>query len=86
MIKALKPEDILTVAPTSLKKYAGKGNMSKLQLFDAFNANATEDKSLLKSPLWNYIKNIETGKKVPKPLDDLIDACYLAAYTVDTLS
>jgi|TARA_R110000764_G_scaffold1029_12_gene3996 hypothetical protein len=86
MIKALKPEDILTVAPTTLKKFAGKGNMSKLQLFDAFKANATEDKSLLKSPLWNYIKNIETGKKVPKPLDDLIDACYLAAYTVDTLS
>lgn len=86
MIKALKPEDILTVAPTSLKKFAGKGNMSKLQLFDAFKANATEDKYLLKSPLWNFTRNIETGKKVPKPLDDLIDACYLTAYTVHTLT
>jgi hypothetical protein len=86
MIKTLQPEDILTVAPTSLKKFAGKGNMSKLQLFDAFKANTAEDKSLLKSTFYNYVREIETGKKVPKPFDDLIDACYLVAYTANTLT
>ena len=86
MIKTLKPEDILTVAPTSLKKFAKKGNMSKLQLFDAFKANTANDKSLLKSSFYKYVREIETGKKVPKPFDDLIDACYLVAYTANALN
>ena len=30
---------MVTVAPTTIKKYAGKGNMNKLQLFEAFQKN-----------------------------------------------
>jgi hypothetical protein len=86
ILKTLQPEEIFTIAPTSLKKFAGKGNMNKLQLFDAFKANATEDKSLPSSPFYNYVTQIETGKKVPKPLDDLVDAFYLAAITAQTLT
>jgi len=80
MLKTLKPENLVTVAPTTIKKYAGKGNMNKLQLFEAFQKNSTEDLILAKSPLWNVVSGLEIGKKIPKPLDDLIDAYFLVAY------
>ena len=80
MLKTLKPENLVTVAPTTIKKYAGKGNMNKLQLFEAFQKNSTEDHILAKSPLWNVVSGLEIGKKIPKPLDDLIDAYFLVAY------
>jgi hypothetical protein len=80
MLKTLKPENLVTVAPTTIKKYAGKGNMNKLQLFEAFQKNSTEDLILAKSPLWNIVSGLEIGKKIPKPLDDLIDAYFLVAY------
>ena len=80
MLKTLKPEDIMTVAPTTIKKYAGKGNMNKLQLFEAFQNNSTEDQILAKSPFYSQVKGLEIGKKIPKPLDDLIDAYFLVAY------
>jgi len=79
MLKVLKPEDLLTVAPTTIKKFAGKGNMNKSQVFEAFVANSIDDKSLLKSPFYARIKELDCGKKVPKPVDDLVDAFFLAA-------
>lgn len=80
MLKTLKPDDIATIAPTTLKKFAGKGNMSKLELFAAFQQNTIQDQSLLKSSFYGYVAALgDCGKKIPKPLDDLIDACFLAA-------
>jgi len=80
LLKTLNPEDLLTVAPTTIKKFAGKGNMNKLQLFEAYQKNVNEDQILAKSPLWKLVKDLEIGKKIPKPLDDLVDAYFLAAY------
>jgi hypothetical protein len=80
LLKTLNPEDILTVAPTTIKKFAGKGNMNKLQLFDCFQRNVIEDPILAKSPLWKIVKDLEVGKKIPKPLDDLVDAYFLVAF------
>lgn len=79
MLKVLQPEDLLTVAPTTIKKFAGKGSMNKSQVFEAFVANSIDDKSLLKSPFYVRIKELDCGKKVPKPVDDLVDAFFLAA-------
>jgi len=79
LLKTLKPEDLMTIAPTSIKKFAGKGNMNKSQLFEAFLENRIEDKNLEKSPLYSWIKQQEFGKKIPKPLDDLVDAFFLTA-------
>ena len=79
LLKTFKPEDLMTVAPTSIKKFAGKGNMNKSQLFEAFLENRIGDKNLEKSPLYAWIKQQEFGKKIPKPLDDLVDAFFLAA-------
>jgi len=80
LLKTLNPDDILTVAPTTIKKFAGKGNMNKLQLFESFQKNVNEDPILAKSPLWKIVKDLEIGKKIPKPLDDLVDAYFLVAY------
>jgi len=79
LLRTLKPEDIQTIAPTSIKKFAGKGNMNKLQLFEAFVENKIGDKNLDKSPLFKWILGEDFGSKIPKPLDDLVDAFFLAA-------
>jgi hypothetical protein len=83
LLKTLHPEDILTVAPTTIKKFAGKGNMNKLQLFESFQKNVNEDPILAKSRLWKIVKDLEVGKKIPKPLDDLVDAYFLVAFVAN---
>ena len=83
LLKTLHPEDILTVAPTTIKKFADKGNMNKLQLFESFQKNVNEDPILAKSPLWKIVKDLEVGKKIPKPLDDLVDAYFLVAFVAN---
>jgi hypothetical protein len=82
MLKTMKPEDIETIAPTTIKKHAGKGNMSKQDLCLAFLNNVNGDLSLLKGELFHYCSESEIdpkGKKIPKPLDDLIDAYFLVS-------
>ena len=79
LLKTLQPEDLLTVAPTSIKKFAGKGNMNKSQLYDVFFENGIKDENLGKSPFYKWIKDQDFGKKIPKPIDDLVDAFFLAA-------
>ena len=63
------------IAPTSIKKFVGKGNMKKEGMWEHFLAND----SLSDSPFWNFCKTIESFefKKLPKPVDDLIDAYYI---------
>lgn len=80
MISQLHVKDILTVAPTTIKKFAGKGNMNKLQLFEAYQQNVNDDPILARSPLHSMVKDLEIGKKIPKPLDDLVDAYFLVTY------
>ena len=80
MISQLHVKDILTVAPTTIKKFAGKGNMNKLQLFEAYQQNVNDDPILAQSPLHSMIKDLEIGKKIPKPLDDLVDAYFFVTY------
>lgn len=80
MLKILKPEDIQTIAPTTIKKFAGKGNMNKTQLCQAFLNNVNGDAFLMKGELFHFAtKNVDSEKKIPKPLDDLIDAYFLSA-------
>ena len=63
-------------APTTIKKHAGKGNMSKLQMWEAF----LELDALQGSQLWNFCQQFRGTKKIMKPLDDLVDAYYLLSY------
>lgn len=67
-----------TVAPSTIKKHAGKGNMNKAMLWKVFLENQIEDQKLESSSFFNYCKS-EVGEtsKIPKPFDDLVDAFFL---------
>lgn len=78
LMSRLEVLDILTVAPSTIKKHAGKGNMKKDQLWLKFLENVLNDSSLENSELHKYCKdNIGEVTRVPKPLDDLVDAYFL---------
>lgn len=81
MLSDLDVHNIFTIAPTSLKKHAGKGNMNKSALWDVFLNNVLEDPILAKHPIHNFCVNeIGPSKKIPKPFDDLVDAYFLTDY------
>lgn len=80
LLKYFKPKDILTVAPTTIKKHAGKGNMNKRTLWDVFTQNTTGEDFLEETNFWNFSNSLEVGKSVPKPFDDLVDAFYLNSF------
>ena len=63
-------------APSTIKKHAGGGRLKKRDLFDVFVENRLQDEILEKTDFWKYCSNLEIGKKVPKPIDDLIDAYF----------
>ena len=77
LLKYFKPKDILTIAPSTIKKHAGKGNMNKLALWEVFINNSTGEKFLEGTNFWQFAKTVEFGKSIPKPFDDLVDAFYL---------
>jgi len=79
LMSRLKVHDMMTVAPSTIKKHAGKGNMKKDELWVKFLDNVLNDSALENSSLLKYCKNhIGETKKVPKPLDDLVDAYFLS--------
>ena len=81
MISKLEVKNLLTVAPTTIKKHAGKGNMNKAALWTAFLNNVCESPELALSNLYKYcVSEIGEVKKVPKPFDDLVDAWFLNHY------
>lgn len=78
MMSRLEVLDMMTIAPSTIKKHAGKGNMKKDELWTKFLENVLKDSNLENSSLLGFCK-VEVGitKKVPKPLDDLVDAYFL---------
>lgn len=72
------PEDIFKVySPKTIKMQAGNGNMKKRELFDVFVENQLKDPDLEKSFFWEYCTGLTVGKKVPTPVDDMIDAYFV---------
>lgn len=87
LLENFNVETIETVAPSTIKKFAGKGNMNKTALWEAFLDNVNQDKKLESTPTFSFCKN-EIGKisKIPKPFDDLVDAYFLNAYLQATFN
>lgn len=78
LIDEFQPETIETVAPSTIKKFAGKGNMSKVELWDKFLVNILDDEQLEASHFLKFCQTqIGQTKKIPKPFDDLVDAYFL---------
>ena len=82
LLQKFKHEDtnIVTVAPTTIKKHAGSGRLKKRELWDVFVENQLNDSLLNENSVWDFARNLKIGVKVPKPFDDLIDAYFLASY------
>jgi len=79
MLSILKPIDILTVAPTTIKKFAGKGNWNKRKVWDSFEQNMNNSESIETSDFFKFCKGLvdPESNKVPTPFDDLVDAFFL---------
>ncbi len=69
--------NIYIVQPSHVKKIAGKGNANKHFMAKAFQDDALNDINLRKTKLWNWCKEKDFSIKIPKPIDDLIDAYFI---------
>ena len=76
MIDRFDVAEMEVYAPTTIKKFAGKGNMSKLQMWEAFLCL----ESLSDSSFFEFCQQFKGAKKIMKPLDDLVDAYFLLEY------
>lgn len=83
IIKKIGSENFHVFSPTSIKKFAMKGNAKKDQLYDALIAlkndetNLNEFTSILKD---NRSEWITPAGQVNKPLDDLVDSTWITLY------
>lgn len=76
-------------SPTSIKKFAIKGNAKKDELYEALINFREEDETNLKNFTnileSNKIEWITPAKVVNKPIDDIVDATWITLYLRDTL-
>ena len=77
MLDSYGSENIYVVQPSHVKKLAGKGNSNKHEMVKAFQNNVLNDLNLEKTKLWNSIKDKDFSKKIPKPIDDLVDSYFI---------
>lgn len=78
LIDTFQPDNIETVAPSTIKKHAGRGNMSKVELWEKFLQNELKDEQLEASHFLKFCQtHIGETSKIPKPFDDLVDAYFL---------
>ena len=63
--------------PSTVKKTAGKGNANKHYMIKAFQDNVLEDKLLEKTAIWQWMQGKDYSTKIPKPLDDIVDAYFI---------
>ena len=69
--------NISVFQPSTVKKTAGKGNANKHYMIKAFQDNVLDDKLLEKSTIWQWMQGKDYSIKIPKPLDDIVDAYFI---------
>jgi len=70
-------ENISIYQPSHVKKLAGKGNANKHYMVKAFQDDVFNDKDLRKTDLWKWTQGKDFTEKIPKPIDDLVDAYFI---------
>ena len=70
-------ENISIYQPSHVKKLAGKGNANKHYMVKAFQDDVFNDKDLRKTKLWKWTQGKDFTEKIPKPVDDLVDAYFI---------
>ena len=89
IIDTVGVEKFYVFSPTSIKKFALKGNAKKDELYEAL-INFREE---TETNLVNFANILETNKEewvtpskaVNKPIDDVVDATWITLYLMDTL-
>ena len=70
-------ENLSIFQPSHVKKLAGKGNGNKHYMIKAFQDDVLNDKNLRATKVWKWVQGQDFSEKIPKPLDDLVDAYFL---------
>ena len=70
-------ENISIYQPSHVKKLAGKGNANKHYMVKAFQDDVFNDKDLRKTKLWKWTQGKDFTEKIPRPIDDLVDAYFI---------
>ena len=70
-------ENISIYQPSHVKKLAGKGNANKHYMVKAFQDDVHNDKNLRNTSLWKWTQGKDFSEKIPKPIDDLVDAYFI---------
>jgi hypothetical protein len=77
IVNAWGVENISIYQPSHVKKLAGKGNANKHYMVKAFQDDVFNDKDLRKTKLWKWTQGKDFTEKIPKPIDDLVDAYFI---------
>ena len=70
-------ENLSVFQPSHVKKLAGKGNANKHYMAEAFQNDVLNDKSLRRTKLWKWCQGKDFSTKIPKPIDDIVDAYFI---------
>ena len=70
-------ENLSVFQPSHVKKLAGKGNANKHYMAKAFQDDVLNDKNLRSTKLWKWTQGKDFSIKIPKPIDDIIDAYFI---------
>ena len=78
-------ERFFVLPPTSIKKFAGKGNFKKIDMFEAIIKENDIDSDFIK--MLNSNKNLCVTPKgvVKKPIEDMIDSIWVAKFLKNTV-
>ena len=88
VVKRINPDNFYVISPTTLKKFAVKGNAKKDELYNALLEKKSEDvriKPLLK--LLSEYKDswVKGSGKVENPCSDIIDATWICFFLDENL-
>jgi hypothetical protein len=77
LLDAYGADNIYIMQPKHVKKLAGHGNANKHIMVKAFQDNVLNDKDLVKTKFWKWIKEKDFSEKIPAPISDLVDSYFV---------
>lgn len=88
IVKKIDPNNFFVLSPTTIKKFAVKGNSKKDELYNALLENRKEDLRL--KPLLDLLKEykdtwIKGPNKVEGPCSDIVDATWISLFVEENL-
>jgi hypothetical protein len=88
VIKKINPDNFYVISPTTIKKFAVKGNAKKDELYSKLIEDRISEDRL--KPLLNVLKEykdlwIKGAGKVENPCSDIIDATWICLFIEDNL-